>query len=149
MKVSIKCKRCFKLNIKTYLSQHQHYYVRAAYQFLSKDDNTVKRVQPVRAKLVTGSYYRMRADLILVFCIFENFLGVNVSCLFDSFITDHPRGYGKKAKNLRSNKVQMGFRFSNLVVSYWNTLPKQVVSLPSAKIFKEKLGFFYKPSRKA
>ncbi len=76
--------------------------------------------------------------MILVYKIFHGSLeGIQWRDFFQMADTSRLRGHSLKLKKERPRLDLRKFRFSQRVVSMWNDLPTDIVTAPTAKVFKK------------
>ena len=93
---------------------------------------------------------RNRADLIELFKIYRGMSGIKFDSMFEQVRDSRTRGHSLKLAKNRSNLDIRKFFFSERVVSRWNALSEEVVSVSTVNAFKKglnrtrlnKMGFF-------
>ncbi len=84
-------------------------------------------------------------DMILMYKILHGSLeGVQWRDFFRVADTSRLRGHSLKLKEERSRLDLRTFTFSQRVVNTWNGLPADIVTAPTAKVFKKLLEAHFK-----
>ncbi len=79
-----------------------------------------------------------KGDVILVYKILHGFLGsIQWRDFFQMADTSRLRGHSLKLKKERSRLDPRKFTFSQRIVNMWNDLPVDIVTAPTAKVFKK------------
>ncbi len=86
-----------------------------------------------------------KGDMILVYTILHGSLeGVQRRNFFQMADTSRLRGHSLKLKKEQPGLVLRKFTFSQRVVNMWNDLPADIVTAPTAKVFKKLLEAHFK-----
>lgn len=87
------------------------------------------------------SYSRLRANLILMYRILNNF-GPNIFSLFLSTKSGHIKGQSMQVGKPRMNKISVAYRFSHPLIDPCNLLPEALMSASSIDAFKRRLDTY-------
>jgi len=122
-----------------------------------KDKTPLEKVQHRFARMITGlkrlnyntrlydlnldsiEEHRNRADLIELFKIFRGLFGVKVEKLFERARDSRTRGHSLKLRKHHCHTDLRTFFFSEWVVSRWNSLDEECVSVQTVNSFKNNL----------
>ncbi len=86
-----------------------------------------------------------KGDMTMVYKILHGSLeGIQWRDFFQMADTSRLRGHSLKLKQERSRLDLRKFTFSHRVVNMWNDLPTDIVTAPTAKVFKKLLEAHFK-----
>ena len=124
------------------------------------DQQLFERIQRTATKLIHGlhdqpyvdrlaglhlpslQYHRLRGDLILLYCMYHNNLGVNFTDYFTTLHVTSTRSHSCKLfKPNAISRVRSNF-FSIRIIDFWNSLPDFIIQVPSITDFKNLLDNF-------
>ena len=131
---------------KLMIERIQHRFTRMIPGFANMDYDA--RLQQLN--LWTLEERRNRADLIELFKIYRGLSGIKFDSMFERVRDSRTRGHSLKLAKNRTNLDIRKFFFSERVVSRWNALSEEVVSVSTVNAFKKglnrtrlnKMGFF-------
>jgi len=145
----------FLLIYKTYIRPRLEFCIQSWSPYLSKDIETLERVQRTATRLVpqlrkfsyeerlqklgltTLKDRRQRGDMIEVFKLLEGFENVDYNQFFTLATTCYAlRGHDRKLIKTRPRLDVRKYFFSQRVVNSWNGLPAKVVQSSSVNMFK-------------
>ena len=98
-------------------------------------------------KLWSLEHWRVRANLIEVFNMFQGISIVDISTYFELDSTGCTRGYCLKLKKGRVSTDLWQHFFSERIINIWNRLESSTVESQSLNIFKSKLQLPYYMTR--
>jgi hypothetical protein len=88
--------------------------------------------------ILTLSNQRILADIIMLYKIKNSTIpGFTLEKLGLQFRGSNLRGGNSKLKQKLINKTKLKQEFSSRIISYWNSLPEEIISCPTLMIFKK------------
>ena len=122
------------------------------------DQKLIERIQRRATKLIPGlhdqpyvdrlarlyspslQYCHLRRDLILLYHMYHNNLGINFTDYFTTSHVTFARGHSYKLFKAHAlSRVRSNF-FSVRVIDFWNSLPNFFIQAPSITVFKNLLA---------
>ena len=120
---------------KVMLEKIQHRFTRMVHGLKQKDYATRLDILNLR----TLEERRNRADLIEMFKMFKGRSGIAGDVLFERVSDTRTRGHSLKLKKQYCSKDLRKFFFSERVISRWNALDEETVSVTTVNSFKNKM----------